>query len=171
MAGNASNIPVWLTGDVYIFDPDVAFVGATHLPVDIDAALHVAWLALGLMKGDPGVEFGREIEKTDVPSWQQGRVLTRYKNGLVNSKFNLLEENENVELIVVKDEVPAPLKTYVAYVFENEDGALERRFTKKPAHLWAATDHRQEDVNGRDVEITYYPDGRKIFTIQEGVPA
>lgn len=171
MAGNASNIPVWLTGDAYIFNPAVPYVEGTHLPADIDAPLHASWLPLGLMKGDPGAEFTRDIEKTDVDSWQQGRVLTRYKNGKVDGTINLLEENTAIELIVRKEKVPRPLKTYVAYVFENEDGALERRFTTKPAHVWAATDHRQEDVNGREVQLTYYPDGDDIFTIQEGTPA
>lgn len=171
MAGNASNIPVWLTGDVFIANPVTTFVAATHVPADIDAALHAIWLPLGLMKGDPGAEFTREIDKTDVPSWQQGRVLTRYKNGLVNGTINLLEENSSIELIVVKAKVPKPLKVHVAFVFANEDGAIERRFTKKPAHIWAATDHRQEDVNGREVTLTYYPEGTDIFTIQEGTPA
>lgn len=171
MAGDASNIPVWLTGDVYLFDPTVTYVAATHLPATVSTALHVAWLPLGLMKGDPGAEFPRDIDKTDVGSWQQGRVLTRYKNGKVDGTFQLLEENTTVELIVKKAKVPRPLRTYLAYVFANENGAIERRFTKKPAHLWAATDHRQEDVNGREIQATFYPDGDDVFTIQEGIPA
>ena len=171
MAGDASNIPVWLTGDVFIANPTIAFVTATHVPADVDTALHAIWLPLGLMKGDPGAEFTRDIDKTDVPSWQQGRVLTRYKNGKVDGTINLLEENTSIELIVQKAKVPKPLKTYVAFEFANEDGALERRFTKMPAHIWAATDHRQEDVNGREVTLTYYPVGTDIFTILEGTPA
>jgi hypothetical protein len=171
MAGDASKIPVWLTGDAYIFDPAIPFVAATHIPADIATPLNVNWLPLGLMKGDPGAEFTRDIDKTDVPSWQQGRVLTRYKNGKVDGTLNLLEENSTIELIVQKAKVPVPLKAYVAYVFQNENGALEKRFTKAKAHVWAATDHRQEDVNGREIQISYYPVGTDIFTILEGTPA
>lgn len=43
MAGDASNISILVTGDVFIFDPDVVFVAGT-CAADIDAALPAAWL-------------------------------------------------------------------------------------------------------------------------------
>jgi hypothetical protein len=170
MPGDQANIRVWETGDVFIFDPDIVFVSGTHVPTDIDADLHVAWLPAGLMKGDPGVEMPREIDKTDVPSWQQGRVLTRYKNAKVDANFNLLEDNEATEILVSPEDVPRPVKTHIALEFVTDDGFKERRISRKPAHIWIPNDNKQEDVNGRDVQCSLYPDGRKLWTIQEGIP-
>lgn len=171
MAGDASKIRVWETGDVFIFDPEVAFVAGTHIPADIDTDLGVAWLAAGLMKGDPGVEMPRDIDKTDVPSWQQGRVLTRYKNPKVDAKFNLLEDNDVTDILVDPENVPRPVRTYIALEFVSEDGYKERRISKAKAHIWVPTDNKQEDVNGRDVECSLYPAGTALWTIQEGIPA
>lgn len=171
MPGDASNIPVLLTGDVYIFDPAVAFVEATHMPGDIDDDLAAQWLPLGLMKGDPGVEQPRDIDKTDVPSWQQGRVLTRYKNGKQDANFNLLERNTNVLKLINPTKVPRPVKTRLAFVYEHEDGRVERDITLMPAHIWVPGDNRQEDVNGTDVQCSLYPDGQDIYLHHEGVPA
>lgn len=170
MPGNADNIPVLETGDVYIFDPAVVWVGATHMPADIDADLVAQWLALGLMKGTPGVEQPRDIEKTDVPSWQQGRVLTRYKNPKVDANFNLLERNANVLKLINPTKVPRPVRTRLAFVYTHEDGTVERFITKKQAHIWVPADNRQEDVNGTDVQCSLYPDGDDIYTLQEGIP-
>lgn len=170
MAGDASNIPVLVTGDVYIFDPEVPYVAATHNPATISAALNVNWLAAGLMKGDPGVDMPRSIDKTDVNSWQQGRVLTRYKNGKVDAKFNLLEDNDVMDILLDPESVPHVVKTYMLLEFAHEDGSLERRISKKPAHFWVTSDAKQEEVNGRDVEVTLYPAGTSIWTIQEGIP-
>lgn len=171
MAGNQSNIRVWETGDVFIFDPEVAFVAGTHIPADIDADLHAAWLPAGLMKGDPGVEMPRDIDKTDIMSWQQGRVKVRYKNPKIDANFTLLEENDVTDVLIVPDEVPAPVQAYIALEFVSDDGYKERRISKKKADIWVPNDNRQEDVNGTEVQCSLYPDGRKIWVIQEGVPA
>ena len=39
MAGDASNIRVWETGDVYIFDPAETYSAATDVPANVSAAL------------------------------------------------------------------------------------------------------------------------------------
>lgn len=171
MPGDASNIPVLLTGDVYMFDPDVPFVEATHMPADIDTDLAVQWLPMGLMKGDPGVAQPRTIDKTDVGSWQQGRVLTRYKNGKIDANFNLLERNVNVLKAINPTKVPRPVQTYLAFVYMHENGTVERDITLKPAHIWVPADNRQEDVNGTDIECSLYPDGQDIYLHHEGIPA
>ena len=169
MPGDASNIPVLLTGDVYIFDPAVTWDEEDHMPEDIDADLAAQWLAMGLMKGS--VQQPRDIDKTDVDSWQQGRVLTRYKNGKQDAKFNLLERNANVLKIINPTKVPRPVITRLAFVYVHEDGTVERDITKKPAHIWVPGDNREEDVNGTDVECSLYPSGDLIYTHQEGIPA
>lgn len=171
MAGNASNIRFWETGDVFIFDPDVPFVVATHVPVDIDAPLAAQWLIGGLMKGDPGVELPREIQRTDVPTWQQGVIGERFKNPKSSMNFNLLEDNEVTDILVDPANVPRIVKTYVACEFVDEEGFKERRITKKPARIWVPNDNKQQDVNGRDVQVSLTPDGTQIWTIQEGIPA
>lgn len=170
MAGDATKIRVWETGDVFIFDPEVVFVGATHIPADIDADLHVAWLPAGLMLGDPGAEMPRDIDKTDVNSWQQGRVLTRYKNGKVDLNFTLLEDNEVTDDLVDPTAVPGPKKRYVALEFVDDGGYKERRISKLEAHLWVPNDNRQEDVNGKQVQCSLRPSNGLIWTIQEGIP-
>lgn len=171
MPGDASNIPVLLTGDAYIFDPAVQFVEATHMPGDIDDDLHAAWLPLGLMKGDPGVAQPRSIDKTDVGSWQQGRVLTRYKNGKQDANLNLLERNPNTLKLINPTKVPRPVMTRLAFIYEHENGRIERDITLKPAHIWVPADNRQEDVNGTDIECSLYPAGQDIYLHHEGVAA
>ena len=34
-----TNVHVWETGDLYVFDPDTVFVPATDIPADIDTPL------------------------------------------------------------------------------------------------------------------------------------
>lgn len=171
MAGDATKIPVLLTGDVYMFDPAVVYVSATHDPATISAALHAAWLPLGLMKGDPGVEQPRDIDKTDVPSWQQGRVLTRYKNGKIDANFNILERNTNVLKALNPTKVPRPVRTLLLFEYNHENLNRERYWTKAAAHIWIPADNRQEDVNGIDFQCSLYPVGQDIYTLQEGVPS
>jgi hypothetical protein len=172
MPGNASNIPVLLTGDVYLFDPVVAFVEATHLPADVDDPLHASWLPLGLMKGTPGVKQPRDIDKTDVMSWQQGRVLTRYKNGKMDANFNLLERNANVLKLINPTKVPRPVLAYLAFEYLYEDtGKVERWFTAKKAHIWVPADDREEEINGTDIQCSLYPDDQDLYTLIEGIPA
>lgn len=170
MPGDASNIPVLLTGDVYIFDPTVTFVSGTHMPTDIDADLHAAWLALGLMKGDPGVEQPRSIDKTDVMSWQQGRVKTIHKNGKQDANFTLLERNPNVLKLINPTDTPRQVLTRLAFVYVRDDGTLERDITLKPADVWVPNDNRQEEVNGTSVECSLYPANGVIYLHQEGIP-
>lgn len=172
MPGNASNIRVWETGDVYIFDPEVPFVEATHVPADIDADLVATWLTAGLMKDDPGLDKPRDITRSDVTTWQQGVVFERFRNPKSTLNFNLLEDNEATEILVRKGKVPRPVKTYLAYEVVTDDGYKERGITKKPAIIWVPNDGKRGDPNtGRDVNCSLVPDGDDIWTIQEGIPA
>ena len=172
MPGNASNIRVWETGDVFIFDPDVPFAPGTHVPADIDTDLAVAWLTAGLMKDDPGIDLPREIQRSDVTTWQQGVVFERFRNPKSLLNFNLLEDNEAVEILVRKGKVPRPVKTYLAYETVSDDGYKERGITRKPALIWVPNDGRRADPNtGRDVNVSLVPDGDTVWTIQEGIPA
>lgn len=170
MAGDASKIRVWETGDVFIFDPDVTYSAVTHLPGDIDDDLPAAWLPAGLMLGDPGVEMPRDIEQTDVNSWQQGRVLTRYKNGKVDLNFTLLEDNDVTADLIDAANVPGPKKRRIALEFVDEDGFKERRISVIEAHLWVANDDKKQDIDGRQVTASLRPQNGAIWTIQEGVP-
>lgn len=172
MPGNASNIRVWETGDVFIFDPEVAFVALTHLPDDIDDPLHAAWLPAGLMKDDPGLDKPRDITRSDVPTWQQGVVMERFRNPKSTLNFNLLEDNEATEILVRPGKVPRIVKTYVAYEVVTDDGYKERGITTKPARIWVPNDGKTGDPNkGRDVNCSLTPLGDDIWTIQEGIPA
>jgi hypothetical protein len=173
MAGDPNNVRIWETGDVYVFDPEVTFSAVTHLPANIDAALHAAWLPAGLMLGDPGVEFPRDIEKTEVNSWQAKRVRTKYKNGKVDANFSLMEDNAVTEDLLDSANVPTSKKRFLAFVFVDVDtGHVERRFTKAKADCWVTNDNHPEDPDARPVECSLYPDATNaIFTIQEGIPA
>lgn len=171
MAGNASNIRVWETGDVFIFDPDVTYVPGTHVPTDIDDDLAVAWLTAGLMKDDPGIDLPRDISRSDVTTWQQGVVFERFRNPKSTLNFNLLEDNEAVEILVRPGKVPRPVKTYLAYELITDDGYKERGITKKPAIIWVPSNSKGGDPNsGRDVNASLVPDGEDVWTIQEGIP-
>lgn len=170
MAGTASNIRVWETGDVFVGDADIVYVSATHDPADIDAALHAFWLPAGLMLGDPGVGIARDIERTDVNSWQQGRVLERSKNPKADITFTLLEDNEVREDLVDPTNVPAIKKRMVALEFVDEDGFKERRISKAPVRLWVTNDDRKQDVEGWEVQGSLSPVAGAYWTIQEGIP-
>lgn len=173
MAGTPENVRVWETGDVYIFDPDVPFVPGTHIPETIDDALAAGWLPAGLMLGDPGVEMPRDIQKTDLDAWQIKRYRTKYRGGKVDANFTLLEDNDVVDDLMAPEDQPSQKPRYLAVVFVDSDtGYVERRFSKRKADLWVANDNHQETVNGYPVEASLYPDsGKKIWTIQKGIPA
>ncbi|MGV0793020.1 hypothetical protein [Mycolicibacterium sp. XJ1819] len=173
MAGDPTKIRIWEQGDVFVFDPDVAFVEATHIPATIDDPLHEAWLPSGLMLGDPGVEFPRDIEKTEINAWQLKRVRTKYKNGKVDANFSLMEDNDVTRDLIDPEGVPGAKKRYLAFVFVDSDtGHVERRFTNLKSDVWVTNDNHPEDPDARPCECSLYPDSSgKIFTIQEGIPA
>ena len=170
MAGDASNIKVWETGDVFILDPEVTFSASTHVPDDIDDALSSAWLPAGLMMGTPGVAMNRQIERTDVMSWQQGRVLERTKNPKVDITFNLLEDNEVTEFLVDPAKVPAIKKAHVLLEFVDYNGYVKRWISKAPVRLFANTDNQEQDINGREIQGSLQPVAGEYWTIQEGTP-
>lgn len=171
MAGDPANVHVWVTGDVYVFDPEVSYVAGTHLPADIDTALHAAWLPAGLMPGDPGVEVPRDIEKTDLNAWQKKRFKTTYKNAKKDLNFTLFEDNEVTEYLIDEENVPAAKPARLALVFVGDDGYVKRQFTKSKADLWVTAENKKEDPDGYPVEVSLYPDATgAIFTVQKGIP-
>src|SRR5262245_28716334 len=88
-----ANVHVWETGDMYVLDPDVTFAAGTHIPANIDADLHADWKPGGLMLGDPGAEFRRDIDERDLNAWQLKRFRTVWRNGRVNGACTLFEDN------------------------------------------------------------------------------
>jgi hypothetical protein len=172
MAGDASNIRVWETGDVFIFDPAETYNPATSPPANIDAALSGDWLPAGLMMGTPGVGMARSIERTDVMSWQQGRVKERVKNPKVDITFTLLEDNEVTEDLVDEAAVPSVKYRYVALVFtEDETGIVKRYISKAKVGLFVSTNNVEQDINGREITGSLEPVAGEYWTVQEGVPA
>lgn len=172
MAGDASNIRIWETGDVFVYDPTEAYDAATDVPANIDAALSAYWLPAGLMMGTPGVGMARSIERTDVMSWQQGRVKERVKNPKVDISFTLLEDNEVTEDLVDDAAVPSVKYRYVALVFvEDETGLVKRYFSKAKVGLFVATNNLEQDINGREITGSLEPVAGEYWTIQAGVPA
>lgn len=171
MAGDPMNVRIWEQGDVFIADPDVVWNPATHLPADIDAALPSIWVPAGLMLGDPGVGMAREIEKTDLNAWQAKRFRTRYKNGKQDAAFTLLEDNEIVADLIDEENVPRAKRRRIALVFEEENGYLKRMFSTGLFDLWVTNNDHKEDMDGRPVEVSTYPDATgKIWTVQKGLP-
>lgn len=170
MAGDASNIRSWETGDVFIFDPDVIFDADDHVPANIDAALPAQWLPAGLMLGSPGVAMNRQIERTDVNSWQQGRVKEKVKNPKVDINFTVLEDNDVTADLVDAAKVPGIKKRYVACEFVDEDGYVRRWISKAKVALFVATDNQEQDINGREVTGTLEPVAGEYWIIQEGIP-
>jgi hypothetical protein len=173
MAGDPANVHVWETGDMFVHDPAVAFVAGTHIPADIDTALGVTWEPAGLMLGDPGAEFTRDIEETDLNAWQLKRFRTKFKNGKVDGACTLFEDNDVTDDLIDPEGVPMAKARYLAFVFVDPDtGHIERRFTKAKANVFVENDSQSEEPKGRPLRIRYYPDATgKIFSIQKGVPA
>jgi len=165
MAGDASLIKVRESGDVFIWDPGTAYVPGTSAPVDSSVALATGWKAAGLMLGDPGVGITRSIERTDVNSWQQGRVLERLKNPKVDLNFTLLEDNPTVLDLVGQDSVPTVSKRYLLLEFLLEDGKKERWISKAEARLFVASDDLGQDVKGREISASLVPVAGKYWTI------
>lgn len=171
MAGDASNIKVWETGDVFIFDPAETFTANTDVPADIDADLSADWLPAGLMMGTPGVAMNRQIERTDVMSWQQGRVKERMKNPKVDIEFTLLEDNDVTADLVDPAKVPSVKYRYVALEFVDDAGYKKRWISKAKVGLFVTTDNQEQDINGRTVTGALEPVDGEYWIIQEGVPA
>jgi len=169
MAGEASNIRVWETGDVFLLEPGVAYVEGTHVPANIDTALSADWTPAGLMMGAPGVAMARSIDRTDVNSWQQGRVKERVKNPKVDITFNLLEDNEIVDYLVDPASVPKVQKLHVALEFVDDGGYKKRWVSKAPVDLFVSADNQEQDINGREVTGTLVPVAGDYWTIQAGI--
>jgi hypothetical protein len=169
MAGDASNIKVWETGDVYIFDHTKTYDPATAIPADAGTPLHVGadWHPCGLMMGDPGVGMTRSVERTDVNSWQQGRVLERIKNPKSDISFTLLEDNETTLWLVGQEEVPSVKKAYVALEFVDDNGHVKRWFSLAEVRLFVGTDNQTQDVKGREVTGSLVPVAGKYWKIQQ----
>jgi hypothetical protein len=170
MAGDASNIRVWETGDVFLLEPGTPYVEGDHLPANIDAALSGDWIPAGLMMGAPGVAMARSIERTDVNSWQQGRVKERVKNPKVDISFMLLEDNEIVDYLVDPAAVPGIKKLHVALEFVDDEGYKKRWISKAPVDLFVSADNQEQDINGREVTGTLVPVQGDYWTIQAGLP-
>jgi hypothetical protein len=169
MAGEAANIRVWETGDVFLLEPGVTYASGTHLPANIDAALNAAWIPAGLMMGAPGVGMARSIDRTDVMSWQQGRVKERTKNAKVDITFNLLEDNEIVDYLVDPASVPKVQKLHVLLEFVDDGGYVKRWVSKAPVDLFVSADNQEQDINGREVTGTLVPVAGEYWTILSGV--
>lgn len=172
MPGTPANVRVWDYGDLWVFDPAVPFVTATHIPATVDAALHAAWLPMGLILGDPGIEMPRDIEETDMNAWQLKRYRTKWKNGKVDGNATILEDNEVTEALIDPTKVPGAKYRHLCMFFRDDSNqAKERRFTKVPAALFVENDNQAEETNGRPVRIRFYPDSTgTIFSIQKGAP-
>jgi hypothetical protein len=172
MSGDPANVHVYVTGDVYVFNPAVSYVSATHLPADLDAPLHASWLPAGLMLGDPGVEMPRDIEKTDLNAWQKKRFKTTYKNAKKDARFTLFEDNAVTDDLIDEENVPSQKPRRLACVFVGDDGYVKRMFTKTTADLWVTAENHKEDPDGYPVEVSLYPDSTgAIWTVQKGIPA
>jgi hypothetical protein len=171
MAGDPANVHVWETGDLFVYDPDETT--APTVPADIDTALDPKWLPAGLMLGDPGFEFTRDIEETDLNAWQLKRFRTKFKNGKVDGACTLFEDNDVVDDMLDPEMQPTSKARYLAMVLVDSDtGHIERRFTKAKANVFVENDSQSEEPKGRPLRIRYYPDTTgKVFAIQKGVPA
>ena len=170
--GNPANIRDWEWGMVYAFDPDVTFVEATHVPGDIDDELHASWLECGLMLGTPGVAMARQIERTDVNSWQQGRVKEKTKNPKTDITFTLLEDNEITDYLQGEASVPGVKKLYLALVFKEADTGYVKRFiSKTKVGLFAASNNYSQDIEGTEYTGALEPVSGEYWIVQKGIPA
>ena len=167
-----ANVHVWETGDLFVFDPAVEFVPATHIPADIDADIHADWKPAGLILGDPGIELPRDIDETDLNAWQLKRYRVKWRNGKLNGTCTLLETNPVVDDLRAPTMQPAHKVRRLAMMFWDSDtGYIERRFTKVPAHLFVENDSFSEEPKGRPCRLRFFPDGDGvIFDIQTTPP-
>jgi hypothetical protein len=165
MAGDATKIKVLDSGDVYVWDPATTYAPATAKPADTTTALNAGWKPCGLMLGDPGVAMTRSIERTDVNSWQQGRVLERLKNPKLDLSFTLLEDNAVTLDLVGQEDVPTVKKRYLLLEFMDDSGAKERWVTLAEARLFVASDAMTQDVKGREITASLVPVAGKYWTI------
>jgi hypothetical protein len=168
MAGDATQIKVWDSGDVYIWDPAKPFVAATGTPKDTTAALPADWKPAGLMLGDPGVGMSRSVERTDVNSWQQGRVLERIKNPKADLAFTLLEDNATVMELVAQEDVPSVKKRYILLDFLDDAGNRKLWVSLAEVRLFVSTDNQTQDVKGREITGSLVPVAGKYWKILEG---
>ena len=167
MAGDATKIRVWESGDVFVWDPKVTHDATTAIPKDALTALPAGWKPCGLMLGDPGVSMTRSVERTDVNSWQQGRVLERIKSPKVDITFTLLEDNEVSLDLIGQEDVPSVKKRFLALEFVDDSGNVKRWYTVAEARLFVNNDSQQQDVKGREISASLVPVAGKLWKIQE----
>lgn len=169
MAGDATKIRVWESADVYIWDSTKPYTAASA-PKDTTTALSADWKPAGLMLGDPGVGMNRSIERTDVNSWQQGRVLERLKNPKADLSFTLLEDNPVTMDLVDQASVPTVKKRYLLLEFIDDNGAKKRWVSLAEVRLFVSTDNQTQDVRGREITGSLVPVAGKYWAILEPAP-
>lgn len=172
MAGDPLNVFVWETGDLFVW-MGAAAPAAGDIPADIDTDLTTTtgkWEPAGLMLGDPGAEFTRDIDETDLNAWQLKRFRTVWKNGKVDGACTLYEDNNVTDDLIDPEGVPKQKARYLAFEFvDAEYEHRERRITKAKASVFVENDSASEEPKGRPLRIRYYPDSTgKIFVIQKG---
>ena len=177
MAGDATKVKVWDSGDVLIFDPAVTLVPATHHPASIAAAWAVQWRYFGLMLGDPGMDYGRAFEEKSVSAWKYGKVKKRRRDFALTVKFSLLEDNAIVDEVLDPGSsatdivVPKVARRFIAFQTVADDGTGERRISRVKADIWIPNDFKKEDPAAREVECDIYPDTNgSLFVRQIGTP-
>ncbi len=168
MAGDAQKISVWDSGDVWIWDPAKPYDAVAATPATTTATLATDWKPAGLMLGDPGVGMSRSIERTDVMSWQQGRVLERLKNPKADLAFTLLEDNDVVMDLVGQEDVPTVKKRYLLLDFLDDNGNRKIWVSLAEVRLFVASDDQTQDVKGREITGSLVPVAGKYWKIVKG---
>lgn len=94
MAGTPQNAAVWTEGAVY-----VAFDLEATIPADIDTPFGVEWDAVGLLDGDAGFAFEREIDRTNHHAWGAGVIKTTRRNETHTVTFTAVESPDANETV------------------------------------------------------------------------
>lgn len=161
-ARNPDAVRVWADGFIYYS----LLATRPALPTDIDTALGVTWLSVGLLDGDDGIAQKRDIDSKPFFAWGAGQVAESNKNPQVTGSFSPLQDDADVNALVnpgmtsSKVPMPRPIYAWLAFQTSSQFAYKERRFTTRKAKIWTPEDNRNEsDITKWKIEFTLFADG------------
>lgn len=162
MARNADNANIWADAWVYL----AAGTTRPTLPTDIDVAMGVTWLDVGLLNGDDGIGEERSSDETKHYGWGAGLIKKGYKNFEVSGTFNILEDNDVTREIIfpgssdTKIVMPKPVFRWLCFETQSDIEKKERQFSTKPVQLWVPNNNRNEsDITKWEVQYSLFANG------------
>ncbi|MEV0267721.1 hypothetical protein AB0H43_03015 [Hamadaea sp. NPDC050747] len=180
MSGDPTKVDFWSGADVYI-----APLGST-VPTDLETDWAAAWKPAGLLDGDEGFTWEREVDTADFFAWGGIHVKTTKSKHKRTVTVVMLEDNDvtfdvinpgstrTTALGVTTSVVKVPESKEFMIGFEMNEGDLRKRRWVKRAAVQSVAEIKESESNPTvyTPTIVLYPEADKtLFTELAGVIA